>query len=108
MTGIYGGDGDQLSLQATFPQLRVLELEHGSAPAWRRRPPPSELPPFVSLRDGMGALVAGAPRLVRAHDLRHQPRGRASAAGRRDGYRVELADGRRSRPTVSSSRRRRT
>ena len=30
MTGIYGGDGEQLSLQATFPQLRTLELEHGS------------------------------------------------------------------------------
>ena len=30
MTGIYGGDGEQLSLQATFPQLRALELEHGS------------------------------------------------------------------------------
>ena len=30
MTGIYGGDGAQLSLQATFPNLRALELEHGS------------------------------------------------------------------------------
>ena len=30
MTGIYGGDGELLSLRATFPQLRVLELEHGS------------------------------------------------------------------------------
>ena len=30
MTGIYGGDGEQLSLQATFPQLRELELTHGS------------------------------------------------------------------------------
>ena len=30
MTGIYGGDGDQLSLEATFPNLRALELEHGS------------------------------------------------------------------------------
>ena len=30
MAGIYGGDGELLSLQATFPQLRSLELEHGS------------------------------------------------------------------------------
>src|SRR6185312_10472049 len=30
MAGIYGGDGDRLSLRATFPQLRALELEHGS------------------------------------------------------------------------------
>jgi oxygen-dependent protoporphyrinogen oxidase len=29
MAGIYAGDGEQLSLEATFPQLRALELEHG-------------------------------------------------------------------------------
>jgi oxygen-dependent protoporphyrinogen oxidase len=29
MSGIYAGDGDQLSLQATFPILRELELKHG-------------------------------------------------------------------------------
>ena len=29
MSGIYAGDGEQLSLGATFPQLRKLELEHG-------------------------------------------------------------------------------
>lgn len=30
MAGIYAGDGERLSLQATFPQLRRLEQEHGS------------------------------------------------------------------------------
>jgi len=30
MSGIYAGDGDLLSLQATFPYLRDLELRHGS------------------------------------------------------------------------------
>lgn len=29
MSGIYAGDGDALSLQATFPYLRELELQHG-------------------------------------------------------------------------------
>ncbi|HEX9029416.1 MAG TPA: protoporphyrinogen oxidase, partial [Anaerolineales bacterium] len=29
MSGIYAGDGDQLSLQATFPYLRDLELKYG-------------------------------------------------------------------------------
>jgi oxygen-dependent protoporphyrinogen oxidase len=29
MSGIYAGDGDQLSLMATFPYLRDLELNHG-------------------------------------------------------------------------------
>ncbi len=30
MSGIYAGDGEQLSLGATFPQLRQTELTHGS------------------------------------------------------------------------------
>jgi oxygen-dependent protoporphyrinogen oxidase len=30
MAGIYAGDGRELSLAATFPQLRALELEYGS------------------------------------------------------------------------------
>ena len=30
MSGIYAGDGEQLSLGATFPQLRQTELEYGS------------------------------------------------------------------------------
>ncbi len=30
MSGIYAGDGDQLSLASTFPYLRDLELDHGS------------------------------------------------------------------------------
>ncbi len=29
MSGIYAGDGDRLSLQATFPYLRELEVDHG-------------------------------------------------------------------------------
>ncbi|MBE0408667.1 MAG: protoporphyrinogen oxidase [Anaerolineales bacterium] len=29
MSGIYAGDGDQLSLQSTFPYLRELEIKHG-------------------------------------------------------------------------------
>lgn len=29
LSGIYAGDGEQLSLSATFPQLRQIELEHG-------------------------------------------------------------------------------
>ncbi len=58
MTGIYGGDGERMSLRATFPQLRVLELEHGSLLRGLTAPAPGRYPPFVSLRDGMGSLVA--------------------------------------------------
>jgi oxygen-dependent protoporphyrinogen oxidase len=59
IAGIYGGDGEQLSLQATFPQLRRLELEHGSVLRGLALQPPSEsrYPPFVSLRSGMQTLV---------------------------------------------------
>ena len=76
MTGIYGGDGDQLSLRATFPQLRALELERGSILRGVSVPPPSELPPFVSLRDGMGSLVSGVVDALERTELR---RGRAAA-----------------------------
>ena len=89
----------QLSLQATFPQLRVLELEHGSLLRGLSAPPPSDFPPFVSLRDGMGALVSalrdsfertqlGIGReavrvLSRRRRLHGRARGRRDARGRR-------------------------
>ncbi|MGH3136645.1 MAG: protoporphyrinogen oxidase [Gaiellaceae bacterium] len=59
MTGIYGGDGDQLSLQATFPQLRSLELEHGSVLRGLLAQPATTdpYPPFVTLASGMHAIV---------------------------------------------------
>jgi oxygen-dependent protoporphyrinogen oxidase len=59
VTGIYGGDGAQLSLQATFPQLRALELEHGSVlRGLASRPAPADrFPPFVTLESGMDMLV---------------------------------------------------
>ena len=55
MSGIYGGDGDQLSLQATFPNLRTLELEHGSVLGGlaAQPSPAADYPPFVSFRQGM-------------------------------------------------------
>jgi len=60
LTGIYGGDGEQLSLSATFPRLRTLEREHGSVLrglAGEAPPPPSARPPFMSLRCGVQQLV---------------------------------------------------
>jgi protoporphyrinogen/coproporphyrinogen III oxidase len=92
MTGIYGGDGDKLSLQATFPQLRVLELEHRSLLRGLSPPAPGELPPFVSLRNGMGTLVDALrdsferTQLVTGREAVRVLRGDA-------GYGVEVADG---------------
>ena len=59
LAGIYGGDGEQISLQATFPNLRALELEHGSVLRGLEELPrsPSANPPFVALRSGMQTLA---------------------------------------------------
>jgi oxygen-dependent protoporphyrinogen oxidase len=59
VTGIYGGDGKQLSLQATFPNLRALEVEHGSLLRGlaAQEAASSNYPPFVSPRRGVEALV---------------------------------------------------
>lgn len=94
MTGIYGGDGDRLSLQATFPQLRALELEHGSLLRGlrARRSPRSSAPPFVSLRDGIGrlaeVLVAGLSRTRVETGMAARTLTRTEG-----GYRVELDGG---------------
>lgn len=57
--GIYGGDATQLSILATFPQLRTLERRHGSLLRALQERAPSDVPypPFVSLRGGMGQLI---------------------------------------------------
>lgn len=64
MAGIYAADGDQLSLAATFPQLRAAEREHGGlikgVIAARRSAPASASParpPFLTPAEGLGTLV---------------------------------------------------
>jgi protoporphyrinogen/coproporphyrinogen III oxidase len=61
MAGIYGGDGERLSLDATFPQLRDLERRYGSVirglEASRERGVVDAVPPFVSFAGGMGELI---------------------------------------------------
>jgi oxygen-dependent protoporphyrinogen oxidase len=96
MTGIYGGDGEQLSLRATFPQLRALELEHGSLlRALPAQSAPAERPPFVSLRDGMDVL---ARTLVSRLERTSVVRATATTLRRTaDGYEVALGDGERLR-----------
>lgn len=61
MGGIYAGRADQLSLAATFPQLRQLELKYGSLLKGLSQPSPANntppYPPFVSFPGGMQTLV---------------------------------------------------
>jgi oxygen-dependent protoporphyrinogen oxidase len=94
MTGIYGGDGEQLSLEATFPNLRALELEHGSVlrgllaqPAGKR-----DLPPFLTLAPGMDELVTAlAATLERTELVTGTAAVRVSRRGA--GYSIELDRG---------------
>jgi protoporphyrinogen/coproporphyrinogen III oxidase len=94
LTGIYGGDGDRLSLEATFPQLRRLELEHGSLLRGLRDQPPSTsaYPPFVGLRSGTDALVHALVGSLGRTSLRT---GTTATELRREaeGYAVGLAGG---------------
>jgi protoporphyrinogen/coproporphyrinogen III oxidase len=91
MTGIYGGDGARLSLAATFPNLRGLELEHGSVlRGLAAEPAPSDgRPPFLSLRGGMETLPEA---LVTSLERTHAVTGRAATAirGTGHGFRVEI------------------
>lgn len=63
LCGIYCGDGKDLSLNATFPELKKLVLEHGSlirglgARSAAAQNGPASLPPFVTLPGGMSDLI---------------------------------------------------
>lgn len=61
MAGIYGGSGERLSLDATFPNLRDLERRYGSVTrglnALRDQGAANVTTPFVSFAGGMGELV---------------------------------------------------
>jgi oxygen-dependent protoporphyrinogen oxidase len=75
MAGIYSGDGSQLSLAATFPQLRVAEKEHGGlikgVLAGRKQQTMRALGQqvkqgFVSFRTGMHELTDALERAIEA------------------------------------------
>jgi oxygen-dependent protoporphyrinogen oxidase len=74
MSGIYGGNGDDLSLGATFPQLREMERAHGSLlKGLRATSVPGKAPvisPFVAPRDGMTELVSAIERRLEEVEVR--------------------------------------
>lgn len=64
MAGIYAGDGSALSLEATFPQLRQAEREHGglirgvlAQRGKAQAPANGTRPGFITYRDGLRELV---------------------------------------------------
>lgn len=96
MSGIYGGNGEQLSLQATFPQLLAMEQRSGSlirgiraAPA----PPPGRpKPAFVTPIQGMASIVEALEMALDTAVIRRE----ASVEMIRPGgatYEIELAGG---------------
>lgn len=93
LSGIYAGDGEQLSLAATFPMLAQLERSSGSvlrAMAQRKRPGPAG--GFVTLTGGLGELVdALARRLPRDRIRLDAPVTAIERSGA--AYRVSTADG---------------
>lgn len=110
MAGIYAGDGERISLAATFPALRDLEIRHGSLlrglAASRREAAPGAvgaagsaparpLPAFVTLAGGLGEMVdALRARLdgVERVEIRLGARAAAlQAAG--SGWALHLEDG---------------
>ncbi len=99
MAGIYAGDGDALSLAATFPQLRAAERAHGGlirgVLAARRSaalpPPPSA---FLTPRGGLAALVSALEEQLRIAGVAIRVGVAAdSVALTRDGYQISLSDG---------------
>jgi oxygen-dependent protoporphyrinogen oxidase len=95
MSGIYAGDGEQLSLAATFPNLRRLEREYGSVTrGLLGGGSAASGPPFLSLRGGMHDLVAAlADRLVGTIVVTGRTVVSVRRAVRGQDYQLELADG---------------
>ncbi len=93
--GIYSGDPSRLSMQATLPQFLAMERKHGSLvramQAAARNQAPSAAPRMVSLRGGLGSLVASLER-----ELAGAVRTSAEVTDLRRGiygWNVTLADG---------------
>ncbi len=101
MGGIYAGDGEQLSLAATFPQLRRAELEHGGlikgvlaeqAKQPAAAPDAKRWPAFVTPATGVAELVEALERRLSGIDVRLGRRATRVEPGSA-GYAVELENG---------------
>ncbi|HEU4792242.1 MAG TPA: protoporphyrinogen oxidase [Nitrolancea sp.] len=102
LSGIYAGDANQLSLEATFPRLRQIEREHGSLVrgvlAQRRQRQTTSgggqrYTPFVSLRAGIGELVDALAAQLEDVEIRLGTAVSGIEQRPGGGYRVHLSDG---------------
>jgi oxygen-dependent protoporphyrinogen oxidase len=104
LSGIYAGDAEQLSLLATFPRLRDVELKHGSLTKGmldqRRQAkasPPStpRRSAFLSLKDGLGAMIDALGEALTDVDVRLGTAVSAIERSGEAGYDVALSRGER-------------
>ncbi len=102
MSGIYAGNGRQLSLAATFPQLKQAEREHGSLikgtrSANKKMPAPSgaaNRAAFLTLTSGLAEIVERLAARLRRVDIRLRTRAtRVSQSLPDGGYTLTLANG---------------
>lgn len=99
MAGIYGGNGETLSLAATFPHLRTLEIEHGSllrgleaAQSSPNGQPPNR-PAFLTPGRGMHEMVNALRQALRRTTLAAGTAARAIVKEGSSGYRVMFEGG---------------
>ena len=99
LCGIYAGDGERLSLFATAPMLKAIEVEHGSVLRGLRRAARASAgevrkfpTPFVSLSGGMNELVAALQARLGTVQVRT---GVQAVAAQRtnDGFTVRMSEG---------------
>jgi protoporphyrinogen/coproporphyrinogen III oxidase len=100
MAGIYSGSGAELSLAATFPQLRVAEKEHGGLirgvlaqrKAAKARPiGHQQKQGFLSFRTGIHELTDALRDAIESHGGIIQTRRRVERIDRRDDGRFVVA-----------------
>jgi oxygen-dependent protoporphyrinogen oxidase len=101
MSGIYAGDGEELSLAATFPQLRQAELDHGGLikgmlAAKHKAPPPKpgakKWSAFLTPTTGLAEIVEALARKLGEVEIRLGERV-AGVEAASTGYEVQLANG---------------
>lgn len=95
LSGVYAGDGERLSLSATFPQLARAERDAGGVlrSTWRTRGTPhGERGGFLSFPDGVEQLVRSTVARLPARTLRLGV-GARSVTMEAGGFRVRCDDG---------------
>src|SRR5512143_2545408 len=104
MSGIYAGDGDELSLASTFPYLRDLELKYGSLArgalsmrqqslASGRKSTPGSRSAFLTPTNGLAEIVGALATHLGNVGVELRLRAAVTSLSRPRSWQVGLADG---------------